>query len=58
MIYLEKPLSPRKSQHLIKFLTIICNLELISESAFADTANHFDDYVWYYMVGIVRHSKR
>ena len=42
--YLPKPLSIRQSQHLIKFLSIMFDLELISEGTFGDTAQHFDDY--------------
>lgn len=46
MNYLQKPMSIRQSQHLIKFLTVAYDLKLISESAFAETSYYFDDYVW------------
>lgn len=46
MSYLQKPLSVRQSQHIMKFVVIVYDLELISESTFADAANAFDEYVW------------
>ena len=44
--YLQKPMSVRQTQHVIKFLTTLRSLELISEHAFADTAIYFDDIAW------------
>jgi len=44
--YLQKPMSVRQTQHVVKFLTVVYDLELISEAAFADTAVYFDDIVW------------
>lgn len=44
--YLQKPMSIRQSDHLVKFFTILYDLQLISEDAFADTSVYFDDYVY------------
>ena len=45
MIYLQKPISIRQSQHLIKMLTIIYDLGLISELTLADTSIHWDEHI-------------
>jgi len=39
-------MSIRQSQHVLKFLMVIHDLQLIPESTFADTAYLYDDYVW------------
>ena len=44
--YLQKPMSIRQSQHLLKILMVMHDLKLISEDAFAETAPFFDDYTW------------
>lgn len=44
--YLKKPMTIRQTQHMVKFLTVIHNLELISEAGFASTSVYFDDFIW------------
>jgi hypothetical protein len=44
--YPSKQMSGRQSQYLLKLLKIMYDLELISESAFTNTATFFDDYTW------------
>lgn len=43
-MYLMKPLTDNQSKHLLKFLMVVNDLELISESCFADTYYFFDEY--------------
>lgn len=48
--YLPKPMSIRQEEHIIKFLIVALNLNLISEVAFADTSRYFDDLEFSYWV--------
>jgi hypothetical protein len=44
--YLEKPLTVGQSNRLLKFLMVLRNLDLVTETTFEDSAYIFDDYIW------------
>lgn len=46
MEYLPRPMSINQAKHLIKFLTLVYDLDLMSEETFAGTSYHFDDCEW------------
>lgn len=44
--YLERPMTVRQSDCLIRFLMVMFNFKLISEETLADTEYHFDTFAW------------